>query len=365
MKIKILAAALCLAALFSATVCAVPSPGDSARASVVIEAESGEIVFEKNAHERKGPASTTKIMTALIALENGNPEEIVKVDARAVGTEGSSAYLCAGESVLLSDLLYAMMLGSANDAAAAIAYHIGGSIEGFAEMMNARAEELGLSDTHFENPHGLDGESHYTSAYDLSMIAREALKNEKFREIVSTKTKAIKLSDGNVSRVFRNHNRLLFEYGDIIGVKTGFTKKCGRTLVSAAERDGVTVICVTLCDGDDWRDHRRLLSAGLDLYEKVTLCRSGELESTVHVCGGEKASARVSCKEELAVVLPKNHGRITSSVSLPPFVYAGFDAGKELGFVTFYLDGEPIGKVALAADEGRDIKQKKKNIFGK
>ena len=258
-----------------------------------------------------------------------------------------------------------MMLGSANDAAAAIAYHIGGSIDGFAGMMNARAEELGLSDTHFENPHGLDGESHYTSAYDLAMIAREALKNEKFREIVSTKTKAIKLSDGNVSRVFRNHNRLLFEYDDIIGVKTGFTKKCGRTLVSAAERDGVTVICVTLCDGDDWRDHRKLLSSGLDLYEKVTLCESGEMESTVHVCGGEKVSVRTSCKDGLAVTLPKSHGKITSSVSLPPFVYAGFEAGKELGFVTFYLDGEPIGKVGLAADEGCAIKQRKKNIFGK
>lgn len=365
MKTKILAVTLCLAIIMSTAAYAAPSPGDSARASVVIEAESGNIIFEKNAHERKGPASTTKIMTALVALEKGDPEDIVKIDARAVGTEGSSAYLCAGESVVLSDLLYAMMLGSANDAAAAIAYHIGGSIEGFAGMMNARAEEIGLSDTHFENPHGLDGESHYTSAYDLAMIAREALKNEKFREIVSTKTKAIKLSDGNVSRVFRNHNRLLFEYDDIIGVKTGFTKKCGRTLVSAAERDGVTVICVTLCDGDDWRDHRRLLSAGLDLYEKVTLCESGEMESTVHVCGGEKVSVRTSCKDGLAVTLPKSHGKITSSVSLPPFVYAGFEAGKELGFVTFYLDGEPIGKVGLAADEGCAIKQKKKNIFGK
>ena len=122
---------------------------------------------------------------------------------------------------------------------------------------------------------------------------------------------------------------------------------------------------MTLCDGDDWRDHRRLLSAGLDLYEKVTLCESGEMESTVHVCGGKKVSVRTSCKDGIAVTLPKSHGKITSSVSLPPFVYAGFEAGKELGFVTFYLDGEPIGKVGLAADEGCAIKQRKKNIFGK
>ena len=362
---KFTSAIIFIAFIFSVCVSAAPSPGDSSLCSVVVEAESGDIIFEKNAHERRGPASTTKIMTALVALENSRTDDIVKIDPRAVGTEGSSAYLCAGEKVLLSDLLYAVMLGSANDAAAAIAYHIGGSIEGFAEMMNARAEKLGLSDTHFENPHGLDGESHYTSAYDLAMIAREALKNEKFREIVSTKTKAIKLSDGNVSRVFRNHNRLLFEYDDIIGVKTGFTKKCGRTLVSAAERDGVTVICVTLCDGDDWRDHRRLLSAGLDLYEKVVLCEKGKTEGKVHVCGGEKVSIEVFCKDRLAVTLLKNHGEVKSVVSLPPFVYAGFEAGRELGFVTFYVDGEPVGRVSLAAAEGCAVKQRKKNIFGK
>ncbi|CDE18699.1 MAG: D-alanyl-D-alanine carboxypeptidase [Eubacterium sp.] len=362
---KFTSAIIFIAFIFSVCVSAAPSPGDSSLCSVVVEAESGDIIFEKNAHERRGPASTTKIMTALVALENSRTDDIVKIDPRAVGTEGSSAYLCAGEKVLLSDLLYAVMLGSANDAAAAIAYHIGGSIEGFAEMMNARAEKLGLSDTHFENPHGLDGESHYTTAYDLAMIAREALKNENFRNIVSTKTKAVKLSDGNVTRVFKNHNRLLFEYDDIIGVKTGFTKKCGRTLVSAAERDGVTVICVTLCDGDDWRDHRKLLSAGLELYERVTLCEKGGEERIVHVCGGEKASVGVCCDEKLSVTLSKPHGKTESVTELPPFVYAGFEKGDTLGFVSYYLDGKPIGRVALVAKEGSAVKLKKKNIFGK
>ncbi len=362
---KFTSAIIFIAFIFSVCVSAAPSPGDSSLCSVVVEAESGDIIFEKNAHERRGPASTTKIMTAFVAFENSRTDDIVKIDPRAVGTEGSSAYLCAGEKVLLSDLLYAVMLGSANDAAAAIAYHIGGSIEGFAEMMNARAEKLGLSDTHFENPHGLDGESHYTTAYDLAMIAREALKNENFRNIVSTKTKAVKLSDGNVTRVFKNHNRLLFEYDDIIGVKTGFTKKCGRTLVSAAERDGVTVICVTLCDGDDWRDHRKLLSAGLELYERVTLCEKGGEERIVHVCGGEKASVGVCCDEKLSVTLSKPHGKTESVTELPLFVYAGFEKGDTLGFVSYYLDGKPIGRVALVAKEGSAVKLKKKNIFGK
>lgn len=358
-------AILFIAVIFSFCASAAPSPGDSSLCSVVIEAESGDVVFEKNAHERRGPASTTKIMTALVALENGRTDDVVKIDPRAAGTEGSSAYLCAGEEVPLSDLLYAMMLGSANDAAAAIAYHIGGSIEGFAEMMNARAEKMGLSDTHFENPHGLDGEGHYTTAYDLAMIAREALKNEKFGKIASTRTKAVKLSGGSVTRVFKNHNRLLFEYDDIIGVKTGFTKKCGRTLVSAAERDGVTVICVTLCDGDDWRDHRKLLSAGLELYERVTLCEKGGEEKIVHVCGGEKTSVGVCCGEELSVTLPKSRGRTESVTELSPFVYAGFEKGDTLGFVSYYLDGKRIGRAALVAMEGSAVKPKKKNIFGK
>ena len=127
----------------------------------------------------------------------------------------------------------------------------------------------------------------------------------------------------------------------------------------------MTVICVTLCDGDDWRDHRRLLSAGLDLYEKVVLCEKGKTEGKVHVCGGEKVSIEVFCKDRLAVTLLKNHGEVKSVVSLPPFVYAGFEAGRELGFVTFYVDGEPVGRVSLAAAEGCAVKQRKKNIFGK
>ncbi|MBQ0124720.1 MAG: D-alanyl-D-alanine carboxypeptidase [Clostridiales bacterium] len=162
-----------------------------------------------------------------------------------------------------------MMLQSANDAAAAIAYEIAGGISEFAEMMNAKARELGLENTHFSNPHGLDDTDHYTTARDLAALARYALENETFARIVSTKKITIKMHGGDTSRVLVNHNRLLRTYDDIIGVKTGYTKKCGRTLVSAAERDGVRLICVTLDDGDDWRDHRAMLDAGFDKYERV------------------------------------------------------------------------------------------------
>lgn len=338
-------------------------PSDCAKSSVLIEADSGEIIFEKDAHTRRGPASTTKIMTALVALEALSPDTKVKVDSRAVGVEGSSVYLRAGETLPLSDLLYSMMLSSANDAAAAIAYAVAGDIDAFAGMMNGKAASLGLADTHFDNPHGLDGDTHYTTAYELALIARAALGNAEFAKIVATKTVSVRFSDGELSRTLRNHNRLLFEYSDIIGVKTGFTKKCGRTLVSAAERDGVRLICVTLCDGDDWNDHRKLLDAGFELYERVKLCEKAEYQALVHVCGGEAVTLNVKNEEALYVTLKKTHGSIRAEIELPPFVYAGIEKGQAIGRVKFMLDGREIGSAALYSCESCAAKHKKR-LFG-
>jgi D-alanyl-D-alanine carboxypeptidase len=197
----------------------------------------------------------------------------VTVPPEAAGVEGSSVYLKAGEKIKLEDLLYALMLSSANDAAAAIAISVSGSIDAFAELMNAKARELGLENTHFENPHGLDVEEHYTTAYELAKIAAYALENEMFAKIVSTVKHIVPASEGGYARALVNHNRLLREYDDIIGVKTGFTKKCGRTLVSAARRGGVTLVCVTLCDGDDWRDHRAILDYGFSEQSALQFLR--------------------------------------------------------------------------------------------
>lgn len=330
---KILAA---LAALVLMSACSVPSfaVSTSATAAVLVEAESGNVIYEKNAHSRRGPASTTKIMTALVAAEHSSPDEIVTVDGRAVGVEGSSAYLYAGEKVTMETLMYALMLRSANDAAAAIAYHVAGGIEEFAALMNEKAAALGLCDTHFSNPHGLDDDDHYTSAYDLAMIARAALENETVGKIVGTKKYSAKMDGGDATRVFVNHNRLLFSYDDIIGVKTGFTKKCGRTLVSAALRDGVTVIAVTLDDGDDWRDHRAMLDYGLSLYERVTLCRAGDFVSEVAAKSG-KVILSAPC--DFSVTLPRERGEIGIEEE-----YSAIG-----GRVRFYLDGEMIGDVPL------------------
>ena len=341
------------------------APEISAECAVLIDAETGRILYGKNENVRRGMASTTKIMTALVALETVSPEKKVTVAKDAVGVEGSSVYLFEGETITMEALLYALMLGSANDAAAAIAIDIAGSIDAFADMMNARAKGMGLSATHFENPHGLDGETHYTTAYELALIAREAMKNELFREIVSTEKKTIPLHDGTASRLLINHNRLLREYDDIIGVKTGFTKKCGRTLVTAAERDGLRLICVTLNDGNDWQDHRALLDHGFSLYEKFDLAEEGAIRFDVPVCGAVRESISISAATALSVMLPKDCGEITATVCLPRFLYAGVEKGTRVGEVRYYAEGKQIAALPLYADESAEIKRSQKSTIEK
>ena len=210
-----------------------------------------------------------------------------------------------------------------------------------------------------------DDENHYTTAYELAKIAAYALENETFAEIVSTEKKLIPLHNSSASRLLVNHNRLLRQYDDIIGVKTGFTKKCGRTLVSAAERDGVRLICVTLNDGDDWRDHRALLDYGFSLYEREELAVAHALSYDVHVCGGETDTVRVSNMEACYAVLAKTHGKITMTVELPRFLYAGVEKGDEIGTVRFFESGTEIASVKLYAESGVTVQKKEKTFWQK
>lgn len=343
---RFIASFLCLFAVFALSPRAY-ALSVSAESAVLIEAESGEIIYEKNAHKRRGMASTTKIMTALCVLENMDASETVTVPREAVGIEGSSVYLREGEKITVEELLYALMLQSANDAAAALAIATSGSIAAFAELMNAKARELGLSDTHFENPHGLDGEQHYTTAYELARISAYSLKNETFARIVSTVKHTVPATELSPARTLVNHNRLLRESADIIGVKTGYTKRCGRTLVSAANRGGVTLVCVTLCDGDDWRDHRAMLDRGFELYENAPVCRKGEFSVSVPLVGGERAEVKCENRESLSAVLKKSRGEISTRVELPRFIYAGAKKGDAVGRVRFFSEGREIGSLAL------------------
>lgn len=334
----------------------------SARSAVLIEASSGEVIWAKNPDTRMPMASTTKIMTALVALEMGDITKKVKISPLAVGVEGSSIYLSENEALTLEELLYAMMLESANDAAAAIAIEIGGSIEGFAELMNKKAQSMGLCDTHFENPHGLDGETHYTTARELALIAREALSNETFRKIVSTHKKVIPLGNGEGARVLVNHNKMLDRYEGANGVKTGFTKKSGRCLVSSAERDGLTFIAVTLNAPDDWNDHENMLDLAFSLYEKRTLCDIGSFSYIMPLCGGVGDHVMLENTQKVTVILPRSANNIKCVVELPRFCYAPISEGDVVGRLVFTLDGKEIAESEIIAKT--TVGMQKKKLFG-
>lgn len=323
----------------------------SARSAVLIDADSGSVLYQKDADVRLPMASTTKIMTALVALENADTDTVVTIPPEAVGVEGSSVCLKAGESMTLGELLYAVLLESANDAAAAVAFAVGGSIEDFAVMMNEKATSMGLENTSFANPHGLDSENHYTSARELAIIAAEALENESFKEIVGTYRHKIPMSTGGY-RYLLNHNKMLKLYDGAIGVKTGFTKKSGRCLVSAAERDGLRLVAVTLNAPDDWRDHSAMLDYGFGSYEMKTLAREGEYCFTLDCIGKKITQIRAVNKSGVSMCLSKNGGEITQTVCLPRFVYAPVNEGDKLGYIEFVRDGNIIASLDLFASAG-------------
>ncbi len=338
----------------------------SARAAVLYQPDTDSFIFTKNENTRLPMASTTKIMTALVALENSSLTDTTRIDASAVGVEGSSAYLKEGEVLTMEELIYALLLRSANDAAVAIACHIGGDIDSFADMMNKRAEVLGLKNTSFKNPHGLDDEGHYTTAHDLALIAAEALKNETFKKISSTYKKGFATED--TSRLYVNHNKLLNMYDGAIGMKTGFTKKSGRCLVGAAERDGLTFITVTLDAPDDWRDHKMLFDLGFETLERIEFAAAGEYEYSLPLIDGEKESFTVTNTEGASVIAPRGDHETKEFVKLSKFAAAPIKKSEIFGEVIFTIDGEKVSSVKLIATEDINKKEDKgffKKLFDK
>lgn len=307
-------------------------------------------VYEKKADKRHPMASTTKIMTALVVLEKTEPQEKIAVAPAATGIEGSSVYLKAGEVQTAENLLYAILLESANDAAAAMAIHIAGSIDGFAELMNERAADLGLTDTHFTNPHGLADPAHYTTAADLARIAAAAMENETFRTIVATKKKVISAADGKTTRTLSNHNRLLSSYEDCIGIKTGFTKASGRCLVSAAERDGMLLIAVTLDAPNDWHDHAAMLDYGFSQYGAYTPRDLQKLSLTIPVIGGTAAEVTLSAGHAPTLILEKAAEPPQLTWEVNRFAVAPIKRGDVLGLARYTQNGKTIATVPLLAD---------------
>ena len=343
--------------LFTIYIYSTPKLKLSARSSALYEPETERFLYLENGNERLSMASTTKIMTALIALEKLPLEKEIKIPSAAVGIEGSSLYLNEGEVLSAESLIYGLMLRSANDAAVALAIEISGSTENFAELMNEKAADLGLKDTSFKNPHGLDDKEHYTTVHDLAIITAEALKNKDFRRISSCYKKEIESS--RCVRLVVNHNKLLKSYDGCIGVKTGYTKKSGRSLVSAAERDGLTLIAVTINAPDDWRDHRELLDMGFSLIEKKSLAAPGEYRYDLPLLDGEENFVTVSNKDSLFKILPKNNSDFSVNIKLNRYKAAPVSEGEVLGEVIFSKDGKEIGRLALTAEKSINKKEKK------
>ena len=312
----------------------------SARRAYVLDAVSGRELFARNEDQRSLIASTTKIMTALIICEQCNVLDRMRIPKEAVGIEGSSMYLKEGEVLTLQELLYGLMLSSGNDAAVALAIYCGGTVEGFAELMNDKARILGLTGTHFENPNGLDSPGHYSTARDLAVLAAYAMKNPIFYKTVSAKS--VKVGE----RCLTNHNKLLWKLEGADGVKTGFTKAAGRILVSSATRQGRRIIGVTIDAPDDWNDHCQLLNDGFTRYQDRQIVQAGQCVGTLTVLGGESGCVQVLAAEDFSYALAQGESPVLVLPG-PGFVYAPAVAGADAGFAYVLINGNAIGKVPV------------------
>ena len=345
--------------------CTVNAAEVSAQAAVVIDIDNGRVYYEKNADTVLPMASTTKIMTALVVLESGlDLDEYFTVDSNAIMVEGSSMGLQKGDRVTLRTLCYGMLLSSGNDAANAAAVRVGGSIEGFCRLMNERAKEMGLVNTSFQTPSGLDDEKHHTTAKELATVTWYAMKNDDFKNICNRVTASVEFGNPPYKRTLYNHNRLLRTYEGTIGVKTGFTKKSGRCLVSAAERNGVGLICVTLNAPNDWSDHTKLYNEYFDSLAKLELDEGTNY--VVKVTGGTTSSVNlVPSTTPVATLAAGELSRVEKSVVIAPFAYAPVSCGDVMGEVVYTLDSVELARVDLVAQT--DVKRltTEKNGFQK
>lgn len=306
---------------------------------ILYEPRTGTVLEEKNADQRMLIASTTKIMTALIVLERCDLRERVTITAGQCAVEGSSMYLRPGEEHSVEELLYGLLLASANDAAVALAEHTAGSVDAFASLMNEKATQLSLRNTHFANPHGLDAPEHYSSARDLALLTANAMQNETFCHMFS----AASYSCGG--RVLRNHNKLLEEYDGCIGGKTGYTRAAGRTLVSCAERDGLRLICVTLSDPNDWTDHAAAYDAAFAEYVFSSFPADGW--RTLPVISGKASAVPLRC--DTTYLLLQKESDIQTVIELPRFVFAPVRAGDVIGAMTVKADGKTVLRQEILA----------------
>ena len=322
----------------------VPSYGISAKSAILLDCTTGRVLYGKNISQQSLIASTTKIMTALIVCEQCNVLDRMRVPKEAVGIEGSSMYLQEGEVLTIQELLYGMMLHSGNDAAVALAIYCGGTVENFVALMNDKARILGLRNTHFENPNGLDGKAHYSTAEDLGALADYAMSNPIFEKIVSTKT--IKIGQRNL----KNHNKLLWMLDGADGIKTGYTRAAGRILVSSATRDGRRLVAVTINAPNDWQDHLQLFEEGFSQYKTSTIVEKNDILGLTDIAGGTCDAVTLIAKESFDYAL-RDDEIAEIILPAPGFVYAPVAVGQDAGYAQVYLGNQRIGFVPLIYGE--------------
>ena len=335
----------------------------SAAAFVLYCPQNGSIILSKNENEHKKPASTTKLLTSLITLEQAARGNSTVTFTDKMTAEGSSMYLEYGDTVKLSDLAAGMMMCSGNDAANAAAISISGSYEKFSGVMNSRAQSIGMKSSHFVTPSGLDDDNHYTTAHDMALLMAEVLRNKQLAELISQKSATVDFIKPEKHMTYTNHNRLLSMYSYCIGGKTGYTDAAGRCLVTASRRDNLTLICVTLDDKNDWKDHTALYEYG---FSKLGCYMDNEFTAEIPVAGGEDDFVTVSADSSCELVVNKGEeSKIKRMVKLDSFLFAPVMQGETVGEIEYSLNGKTLKKAGLKAQNGAEIKSGKKGLLEK
>lgn len=335
-----------------------PYPETNGKAVILMDFNSGRVLYERNSNQPLPPASLTKIMTGLLAVENGNLDKKVIISEYAAGIPECTVYLEPNEVLTRMELLYAAMLPSANDASTALAESIAGSETSFINKMNRRANELGLKNTHFLNPHGLEAKGHYSSAYDLALITKEALKYPLFKDVVSTKRAVIPWeSREDEDRILLNQNRLLSRYEGAIGIKTGYTKQAGNCVVGAAQRGSTTLIAVSMNSPTVYDDLQQMLDYGFENYKTVTVGSFEEISGEVKVLEGESPTIKVEPADSLKIAVSDEEALyLTYLVDLEGTANAPIAKGDVLGTCKLYIKGNHIHSVDMIASQSIDIK---------
>lgn len=342
-------------------------PKIEAQSAILIDAKTGQVLYEKNGHVRNAPASTTKVLTAIIAIESGRLDEEVKVSARAASTAGSSMHLSTGQRISMRELVIGLLLRSGNDAAVAIAEHLAGSVENFVGIMNDKAQLLAAANSHFVNPHGLSAPGHYSTAFDLAWITKYALTNPIFSAIVNTKETNIEWLDRKGKehdQTLRNTNKLLWLLEEADGVKTGTTNQAGPCLISSATRGNQKLIAVVLHDHSRWYDSMQLLKYGFDAFELYEYANKDDVLISIPVEGGFEPLIDAVVSTTASLVVPTaDYGSVAVSVNLPEKIKAPVYQGQKIGEIIFFVHQQAVKTVDITAGQTIDERTNSKILL--